>query len=38
VAGDSVRDVQSLAGHASLADTQRYIEQSPEAKRRVVGM
>jgi hypothetical protein len=31
-------DVQSLAGHASLADTQRYIEQSPEAKRRVVAM
>jgi hypothetical protein len=22
----------------SLADTQRYIEQGPEAKRRVVGM
>jgi hypothetical protein len=32
------RDVQSLAGHASLADTQRYIEQSPETKRRVVAM
>jgi len=38
VAGGSLRDVQSLAGHASLADTQRYIEQSPEAKRRVVAM
>jgi site-specific recombinase XerD len=33
-----LRDVQSLAGHASLADTQRYIEQSPETKRRVVAM
>jgi hypothetical protein len=31
-------DVQSLAGHASLADMQRYIEQSPEAERRIVGM
>ena len=30
-AGGSLRDVQSLAGHASLADTQRYIDQSPEA-------
>ena len=30
-AGGSFRDVQSLAGHASLADTQRYIDQSPEA-------
>jgi integrase/recombinase XerD len=38
MAGGSLRDVQSLAGHASLADTQRYIEQSPEAKRRVVAM
>jgi hypothetical protein len=37
-AGGSLRDVQSLAGHASLADTQRYIDQSPEAKRRVVTM
>jgi integrase/recombinase XerD len=37
-AGGSLRDVQSLAGHASLADTQRYIDQSPEAKRRVVAM
>jgi hypothetical protein len=31
-------DVQSLAGHTSLADTQRYIDQSPETKRRVVAM
>jgi len=28
----------SLAGHASLADTQRYIEPRPEAKRRVLAM
>jgi hypothetical protein len=31
-------DVQSLAGHASLANTQRYIDQSPEAERRVVAV
>ena len=31
-------DVQSLAGHTSLADTQRYVDQSPETKRRVVAM
>jgi hypothetical protein len=32
------RDVQSLAGHASLADKQRYIDQSDGAKRRVLAM
>jgi hypothetical protein len=32
------RDVQSLADHASLADPQRYIAQSPKTKRRVVAM
>jgi hypothetical protein len=26
-----------LAGHASLVGTQRYIEQSPEAKRLIVA-
>jgi hypothetical protein len=31
-------ELSRLAGHASLADTQRYIDQSPEAKRRVVTM
>jgi integrase len=29
-------DVQELAGHASLATTQRYIDGDAEAKRRVV--
>jgi hypothetical protein len=33
-----LRDVQLLAGHASLADIQRYIDQSHEAKRRVLAM
>jgi len=36
-AGGSLRDVQSLAGHTSLADTQRYIDQNLHAKRRVVA-
>lgn len=37
-AGGSIRDVQQLAGHASLATTQRYIDGDNEAKRRVVAM
>lgn len=37
-AGGSLRDVQALAGHASLSTTQGYIEQSEEAKSRVVRM
>ena len=37
-AGGSIRDVQQLAGHASLRMTQEYIEGNSEAKRRVVGM
>ncbi len=32
------RDVQELAGHASLATTQRYIAGDAEAKRRVVAL
>ncbi len=32
----SLRDVQDLAGHASLAMTQRYIESDTEAKRHLV--
>ncbi len=36
--GGSLRDVQLLAGHSALGTTQRYIEGSEEAKRRVVEM
>jgi integrase len=36
--GGSLRDVQSLAGHASLQTTQRYIEGDAEARRRVVEL
>jgi integrase/recombinase XerC len=35
-AGGSLRDVQQLAGHASLTMTQRYIEGSSDAMRRVI--
>lgn len=37
-AGGSLRDVQQLAGHASLQTTQRYIEGSSDAKRKLVDM
>jgi integrase len=37
-AGGSLRDVQDMAGHADLATTQRYIEVSKTAKRRVVDL
>jgi len=36
--GGSLRDVQQLAGHSSLAVTQGYIEGDTDAKRRVVAM
>jgi integrase len=35
-AGGSLGDVQELAGHASLATTQRYIQGGSAAKRKVV--
>jgi hypothetical protein len=34
----SLRDVQELAGHASLATTQSYIAGDAEVKRRVVAL
>ena len=37
-AGGSLRDVQQLAGHRSLQTTQGYIDENPQAKRRVVEM
>lgn len=36
--GGSLRDVQLLAGHSALSTTQRYIEGSDEAKRRVIEL
>ena len=36
--GGSLRDVQILAGHSALGTTQRYIESSQDAKRRVVDL
>ncbi len=35
--GGSLRDVQQLAGHASLAMTQRYIEGDTDAKRKLIA-
>jgi integrase/recombinase XerD len=37
-AGGTIRDVQQLAGHASLSVTQLYIEGDAEAKRKVIGL
>ena len=36
--GGSLRDVQMLAGHSSLAVTQRYIEGDGEARVKVVEL
>jgi integrase/recombinase XerD len=36
--GGSLRDVQMLAGHSSLAITQRYIEGDSEARRKIVDL
>jgi integrase/recombinase XerD len=37
-AGGSLRDVQQLAGHASLSMTHRYIEGDSDAKRKLVNL
>jgi integrase/recombinase XerC len=37
-AGGSLRDVQQLAGHSSLAVTQRYIEGDSNAKRKLISL
>jgi integrase/recombinase XerC len=36
--GGSMRDIQQLAGHSSLAATQRYIEGSSDAKQKLVQL
>jgi len=36
--GGSLRDVQELAGHSSLATTQRYVQGDTAAKRKLVDM
>jgi len=36
--GGSLRDIQALAGHASLSTTARYIEADHEAQRKVVAL
>ena len=36
--GGSLRDVQELAGHTSLAMTQRYIEGDTDAKRKLIAL
>ena len=36
--GGSIRDIQMMAGHASLQTTQRYIESDSESQRKVVDL
>ncbi len=36
--GGSLRDIQNLAGHASINSTQRYIESNNKAQQRVVNL
>jgi integrase/recombinase XerD len=37
-AGGSLRDVQALVGHKHLTATQRYIEESANAKRKLINL
>ena len=37
-AGGSLRDVQQLAGHQSIEQTQAYIDDSERAKRRIIAL
>lgn len=34
--GGSIRDVQALAGHSSIATTQRYVDTDPAAQRKLI--
>jgi integrase/recombinase XerD len=38
VSGASLEDVRRLAGHTSLLTTQRYIDENPEAQRRLLAL
>jgi integrase len=38
IVGGSLRDVQALAGHSSLAMTQLYIEQNTDAQRKLIDI
>jgi site-specific recombinase XerD len=37
-AGASLRDVQRIAGHADLGTTERYVEPSLDAQKRLIAL